>query len=45
MKHRCKNHSRRLCVWCFVTTVSFPVEHVMWERLPLLRSVTRMLGL
>lgn len=41
----CARHGRRICVWCVATTLSFPVEHLAWERLPVLRVVTRMLGL
>lgn len=42
--HRCVHGGRRVCVWCFMQSLAFPIEHVMWERLPLLRSVTAWLG-
>lgn len=42
---RCQRHGRRACTWCVVTTLSFPVEHAMWERVPLLRTVALALGL
>ena len=42
---RCKNHSKRVCVWCITTTMSFPLEHLIWEKAPVLRSVTALLGL
>lgn len=41
----CHAHGRRLCKWCIVTTLSFPVEHAIWEKLPLFRTVTAILGL
>lgn len=28
--HKC----RRLCVWCFIQTLGFPLEHLLWERAP-----------
>lgn len=39
--HKC----RRLCVWCLLQTVGFPIEHLMWEKAPLLSSLTHVLGL
>lgn len=42
---RCTPHSRRFCWFCFVTTISFPVEHFIWERLPGFMWVTSALGL
>lgn len=45
MPHRCKSHGKRVCIWCLVTTLSFPVEHFMWEKAPLLKTITAMLGL
>lgn len=44
MRH-CANHGRRLCVWCLVQTLAFPVEHLAWEKAPMLSSVTHLLGL
>jgi hypothetical protein len=41
----CAKHGRRVCVWCVVTTLSFPVEHAVWEKMPLFRTVTVALGL
>lgn len=43
--HRCKTHGRRVCIWCVATTASFPLEHFIWERAPVLRGVTALLGL
>ena len=42
---RCKHHNRRLCLWCISTTLSFPVEHLMWERMPILSGIARAMGL
>jgi len=41
----CTKHGRRACVWCVLTTLSFPVEHLAWERLPILSGLTAWLGL
>jgi hypothetical protein len=41
----CKHQGRRLCIWCIVTTASFPIEHFVWEKLPLFRQATVILGL
>lgn len=38
---RCAHHGRRVCVWCIAQTAAFPLEHLAWERLPLLSWVTR----
>jgi hypothetical protein len=45
MIHRCKTHGRKFCVRCVVFTLGFPVEHVLWEKFPVLSSVTHLLGL
>jgi hypothetical protein len=42
---RCTHHGRRVCLWCIATTFSFPIEHFIWERAPLFRGVTALLGL
>jgi hypothetical protein len=42
---KCKCHGRRACVWCFLTTISFPLEHLAWERAPFLSGLTKALGL
>lgn len=40
----CRSHGRRLCLWCLGTTLSFPIEHVIWARVPLLRGAAALLG-
>ena len=42
---RCVKHGRRVCVWCLMTTFSFPVEHLIWERAPVFAALTKALGL
>lgn len=42
---KCKCHGRSACVWCILQTVGFPIEHLAWERLPVLSSITHVLGL
>ncbi len=42
---RCATHGRRVCWWCMLQTLAFPVEHLAWEKLPVLRLVTHALGL
>lgn len=44
MMGRCKQHGLRWCNRCFWITVSFPLEHVVWERLPVFSAITRLLG-
>lgn len=39
------NHTRRICFWCITQTLGFPLEHLAWEKLPVLSSVTHLLGL
>lgn len=41
---RCACHGRRFCVWALLSTATFPLEHVLWERGPL-AAVTHLLGL
>lgn len=41
----CSKHGRRACTWCVVTTLSFPLEHAIWERMPVFRTVAALLGL
>jgi hypothetical protein len=38
-------HGRRLCGWCLATTCSFPLEHWLWERAPVLRQLASVMGL
>ena len=45
MIHKCANHGRRVCVWCIVQSIAFPVEHLMWEKAPILSALTHALGL
>lgn len=40
-EHRC----RKVCLRCALFTIGFPVEHLMWEKLPVLRQLTVLLGL
>jgi len=40
----CKAHGRRWCWSCVIFTVSFPVEHFLWEHTPL-RVITVALGI
>lgn len=40
----CKAHGKRVCVSCVLFTCSFPVEHVIWERVPVFMSITKLLG-
>lgn len=42
---RCVAHSKRLCIPCAWVTLSFPIEHMLWERLWPLRLLTPILGL
>lgn len=41
---RCAKHGHRLCVWCFVQTAAFPLEHFVWVKLPLFKAVTAWMG-
>jgi hypothetical protein len=42
---RCHNHGRRFCLWCIGATLAFPIEHFIWERLPVFRAVSHAMGL
>ena len=44
MIRRCTHGSRRICAWCFMQSLAFPIEHVLWERAPILSAITRALG-
>jgi hypothetical protein len=33
-KHKHTKKCRRFCVWCFLSTVTFPLEHELWEKVP-----------
>jgi hypothetical protein len=45
MKHQHTGRCRTLCIRCLLFTAGFPVEHYIWERAPLFRTVTHALGL
>lgn len=45
MRCHCAKHGRRFCLWCVAQSAAFPVEHLVWERAPVLSAVTRWLGL
>ena len=38
-------HSRKFCLRCMLFTLSFPVEHFIWEKLPVFRTISLMIGL
>lgn len=40
MVRRCKTHGKRICIFCVVQSLAFPVEHLAWERAPGLAWVT-----
>lgn len=42
---RCAKHGHRVCVWCVLNTVGFPMEHLLWEKAPGFVSITHLLGL
>jgi len=42
---KCKEHGKRWCWSCFAFTAGFPIEHFIWEKLPVFRSITAYLGL
>ncbi len=42
---KCRKHSRVFCWWCASQSLTFPLEHLLWERAPLFSSITRLLGL
>jgi hypothetical protein len=39
--HKC----RRICVWCIANSVAFPLEHAIWEKVPVLNLVPQLLGI
>lgn len=43
--HRCSKHSRAFCWFCITQTIGFPIEHLMWEKAPILSSITHIIGL
>lgn len=46
MNQECRHgRARRLCVWCVLQSLAFPVEHFVWEKAPGLRAITVLLGL
>lgn len=45
MLHKCKTHSRVWCMRCVGITLGFPLEHVLWEKAPVLSSITHLMGL
>ena len=42
---RCNVHAKRLCWRCIAFTLGFPIEHLLWERVPFFASITHALGL
>lgn len=42
---RCTHASKRFCGRCMLVTIGFPIEHFVWEKLPMFRNVTALLGL
>ena len=38
-------HGRKLCVWCLVQSIAFPIEHTIWQKVWPLMLVTKALGL
>lgn len=42
--HKCKEHSSRICWFCIGTTVGFPLEHLLWMKVPGLRSLASVFG-
>lgn len=47
MREQHRHHSRFtvMCWRCWWFTISFPIEHFLWEKAPVLRGLTRALGL
>lgn len=43
--YKCRVHGKRACIWCVLTTFSFPLEHFVWERIIPFVFITRALGL
>ena len=45
-KHIHKNgKTRTFCVRCTLITIGFPIEHFIWEKLPMFRTLAGFLGL
>lgn len=42
---KCKAHGKRICSTCFWTMVFWPVEHFLWEKAPVLRSISHLMGI
>ena len=42
---QCKTHGRSWCYRCALITLGFPIEHYIWERVPVFRHITALLGL
>jgi hypothetical protein len=42
---RCHRHGKRWCWRCFWLTVSFPLEHFIWEKVPVFSAIPPLLGL
>lgn len=39
--HKCRHSAPgKVCAWCFLQSIAFPVEHFVWERLPGLSWIT-----
>jgi hypothetical protein len=45
MIHSCKTHGRKWCVRCVGITLGFPIEHLLWERVPVFSTLAHLLGL
>jgi hypothetical protein len=44
MKHR-HVHIKGWCIRCWWFTVSFPIEHYLWEKAPVFAHITKAIGL
>ena len=42
---KCKTHAQRVCWRCVLFTAGFPVEHLLWEKVPIFAAITHALGL
>lgn len=40
----CRKHTRRLCWRCLMFTAGFPIEHLLWEKVPGFVFLTHLLG-
>jgi hypothetical protein len=45
MLHKCKLHGKKWCWRCVGITLGFPVEHLLWEKVPVFSAITQALGL